>query len=176
MKPFFRHYCIDLGCTYKSEYADESLVASSTILKPRASSMVSSRPKTAPSKPSPSPVTDSLPQDIDLIHYLYYISRQKVGLQHHDDKRRPPTEFRESYNLNHPELRKGQKIYLNNLCQIYSIKDLISGKKKQYTDTLKHRKTTGISFLIFKKILFFMFPVSSKVFILEKILQNMKNI
>jgi hypothetical protein len=116
--------------------------------------MGSPRPKTAPSKQSTNSADKAheeiddeaviMQEDIDLIHYLYYISRQKVGLQHHPSKIRPPTEFRESYNLNHPELKKGQKIYLNNLCQIYSIKDLIIGTKKQFNETLLNRKTTGL--------------------------------
>ena len=137
--------CIDLGCTNKSKAGDESFVASSLNLKQRSNSMGSPRPKTAPSKQLKSSVDEesSLPDDIDLIHYLYYLSRQKVGLQHHSTKSRPPMEFRESYNLNHPELRKGQKIYLNNLCHTYSIKDLISGTKKQFVQTLEYRKTTG---------------------------------
>jgi hypothetical protein len=99
----------------------------------------SSRPKTAPTKHD-----SNLPPDIDLIHYLYYISQQKVGLQHHQNVRRPPVEFRDSYNLNHPGLQQGQKTYLNNLCKTYSIKDAIGQKRQQYIDLLKYRKTTGI--------------------------------
>ena len=137
---------LDISCTNKTKTGDESLANSSFNLKQRSSSLGSARPKTAPSKPLTTPIDEEetlLPEDVDLIHYLYYISRQRVGLQHNMSKTRPPTEFRQSYNLNHPELRRGQKIYLNNLCQIYSIKDLIHGTKKQFSETLENRKTTG---------------------------------
>jgi hypothetical protein len=95
---------------------------------------------------SPSP-TKSLSPTKSIVSYQYEeiidTLQPKVGLQHNLQRRKTPVEFRNSFNLNHPNLSKGQKYYLQDLCQIYSIKDMIHNKKQRYVDILELRKTTG---------------------------------
>jgi hypothetical protein len=82
-------------------------------------------------------------EEEELIEYLVSIGKRTTGLQ---DKRigtRPPSEYRSSYNLNHPELKHDQKLYLNNLCGVYSVKDLKESKKNRYISILEKQKEIG---------------------------------
>lgn len=91
-----------------------------------------------------------------LIKYFYEMSTQRVGLQDKTHVKKPPYEFLSSYNINHPELKKGQKLFLSNLCDVYSVSPLKKSKKTQYISLLERQKEIGILvvFFILKKIFF----------------------
>lgn len=88
----------------------------------------------------------------ELLQYLYFISKREVGYQNCKKYNKPPKEFRDSYNLNHPNLTKGQKLYLYEMCRSYSTNNLKDLKKNQYIELLQKRKKMGklplISFLL----------------------------
>lgn len=71
------------------------------------------------------------------------MSTQKAGLQDKTHVKNPPYEFLNSYNINHPELKKGQKLFLNNLCQVYSVTPLKKLKQTQYLSLLEKQQEIG---------------------------------
>ena len=82
-------------------------------------------------------------EEQELIDYLISIGKRTTGLQDKGTGTRPPGEYRSSYNLNHPELKRDQKLYLNNLCGVYSVKDLKESKKNKYISILEKQKAIG---------------------------------
>lgn len=82
-------------------------------------------------------------EEQELIDYLISIGKRTTGLQDKGTGTRPPSEYRSSYNLNHPELKRDQKLYLNNLCGVYSVKDLKESKKNKYISILEKQKAIG---------------------------------
>lgn len=98
-----------------------------------------------------------------LLKYLYAVGKRTTGLQGTGESRRPPREFLSSYNINHPEFSKGQKLFLNELCSMYSVTPLKQSKQQQYiklfkkqTDgdqkhRLKYRMHGGDNFDLYKK-------------------------
>ena len=126
--------------------------------------LISPRVKSTPIKSSFWPsrslstlLQEGLTPDLDsLVQHQEFANTPKIGLQHTLSKRKPPTEFNKSYNLNHPDLHKGQKCYLLDLCQIYSVKDMIKKKEQRYVQILERRKTTGCFYSIFINVYFFL--------------------
>lgn len=78
-----------------------------------------------------------------LIKYLYSIGPRTTGFQSKYISSTLPREFTSSYNLNHPEFSNGQKLFLNNLCNVYSLNKMKKLKKEQYERLLDHQKTLG---------------------------------
>lgn len=77
-----------------------------------------------------------------LLKYLYAVGKRTTGLQSSNVNRRPPREFLSSYNINHPEFSKGQKLFLNELCSMYSVAPLKESKQQQYIKLFK-KQTDG---------------------------------
>jgi hypothetical protein len=69
----------------------------------------------------------------------------KVGLQANHGNKSAPREYRKSVNINHPELKAGQKLYLYDQCRVYSVKALQKIKQRAYLDLLEYRLKTGRS-------------------------------
>lgn len=86
-----------------------------------------------------------------LVEYLKFIGKRETGYNNYRKYKKPPKEFRESYNINHPELSKGQKTYLYEACRTYSIADMKEHKKQQYVNLLKKRKAIGFELDIIKR-------------------------
>ncbi len=78
-----------------------------------------------------------------LLKYLYAVGKRTTGLQTHTELRRPPSEFLSSYNINHPEFNKGQRLFLNELCSMYSVAPLKQSKKQQYIKLFKQQTDGG---------------------------------
>ena len=78
-----------------------------------------------------------------LLKYLYSIGPRTTGFQNKFINSTLPREFSSSYNLNHPEFNNGQKLFLNNLCNIYSVTNMKRIKKEQYERLLAHQKLLG---------------------------------
>lgn len=85
-------------------------------------------------------------ENSELINYFYDISSRKVGLQDKTHVKKPPYEFLHSYNINHPGLKNGQRLFLSNLCQVYSVASLKNSKKNQYLSLLDKQKEIGMTF------------------------------
>lgn len=151
---YFFFLFIDIGSTHKCDH-DESSITSNQLPKrtKSASTTVSRSINTADKEEKEKEVAataaaaetkkDSDEIDIDLLYYLYFLGRQRVGLQHKLNAKKPPKEFRDSYNINHPELTKGEKLYLHDICRTYSLKSMKTLKQKQYLELLKQRYVTG---------------------------------
>lgn len=86
---------------------------------------------------------EQLENDI-LLKYLYAVGKRTTGLQNTNLNRRPPREFLSSYNLNHPEFNKGQRLFLNELCSMYSVEPLKQLKQDQYLNLFKKQTVGGI--------------------------------
>ena len=89
-----------------------------------------------------------------LLKYLYAVGKRTTGLQSSNVNRRPPREFLSSYNINHPEFSKGQKLFLNELCSMYSVAPLKESKQQQYIKLFKKQTDGGfyIDFFSFFKL------------------------
>lgn len=75
-----------------------------------------------------------------LLRYLYAVGKRTTGLQGTGLNKRPPREFLSSYNINHPEFNKGQRLFLNELCSMYSVTPLKEWKKDQYIKLFQKQK------------------------------------
>lgn len=51
-----------------------------------------------------------------ILNHILEMGKRRVGLEDKTHYKRPPFEFRNSYNLNNPNLKKGHRLYLNDLC------------------------------------------------------------
>ena len=61
-----------------------------------------------------------------------------------------PKEFVGSYNLSHPDFTDGQKLFINNLCNVYSVTPTKKLKQEQYARLLEHQKEIGLHYLMNK--------------------------
>ena len=78
-----------------------------------------------------------------LLKYLYAVGKRTTGLQGTGVNQRPPKEFLSSYNINHPEFSRGQRLFLNELCSMYSVAPLKESKKTQYIKLFKQQSESG---------------------------------
>lgn len=79
----------------------------------------------------------------ELLDYLFHISNQKTGLQDKTHLKHPPLEYINSYNINHPDIKGGQRLYMNNLCQVYSVYPMKKVKQVQYLKLLQQQQDVG---------------------------------
>ena len=80
-------------------------------------------------------------EEEQLLSYLMAIGKRQTGLQDKTHYNMPPKEFKNSYNLNHPDLRKGQRLYINDLCHIYSSSSAKKNKQEQFLKLLQNNFT-----------------------------------
>lgn len=78
-----------------------------------------------------------------LLKYLYAIGPRTTGFQNKFINSTLPKEFTSSYNLNHPEFSTGQRLFLNNICNIYSVTKMKQHKQEQYARLLEQQKLVG---------------------------------
>jgi hypothetical protein len=88
---------------------------------------------------------DRLENEI-LLKYLYAVGKRTTGYQGTGACKSPPKEFLTSYNINHPEFSRGQRLFLNELCTMYSVTPMKESKKAQYIKLFQQQKENGISF------------------------------
>jgi hypothetical protein len=82
-------------------------------------------------------------EEEELIAYLVSIGKRTAGLQDKRTLSRQPSEYKSSFNLNHPDLKRDQKLYLNNLCGVYSVRNLKESKTNRYMSILEKQKAIG---------------------------------
>ena len=128
---------IDLGCSYKPEYDDGS--ASINTRNSKSSAISPSRPRTCVTT-SKSRNELNKDEEDELLNYLMSIGKRKTGLQDKTHHKQPPSEFMNSYNLNHPDLRKGQRLFINDLCHIYASMPAKKAKQEQFQNLLQRQK------------------------------------
>lgn len=87
---------------------------------------------------------ERLENDI-LLQYLYEVGKRTTGLQGQPESKRPPREFLASYNINHPQFSKGQRLFINELCNMYSVTPLKQSKQDQYIKLFKNQTDAGKS-------------------------------
>ncbi|CAF0828271.1 unnamed protein product [Brachionus calyciflorus] len=131
-----RHFSA-IGCTFKPDFKDES--SNSIRNKNISKSYNWTRPRTGVSESKNNKELKKDDQD-ELIRYFYEMSTRKAGLFDKTHVKNPPYEYLSSYNINHPELSKGQKMFLNNLCSVYSVSPLKKSKQNQYLTLLDRQK------------------------------------
>ncbi len=85
---------------------------------------------------------ERLENDI-LLQYLYEVGKRTTGLQGTVENKRPPREFLASYNINHPQFSKGQRLFINELCGMYSVTPLKQSKQDQYIKLFKNQADAG---------------------------------
>lgn len=137
-----KNIILAIGCTFKPEFKeDSSNTFKSKSLSKSAYSWTKSRITTGENRKIKE--ADEK-ENRELINYFYEISSRKVGLLDKTHVKKPPYEFLDSYNINHPELKNGQKIFLSNLCQVYSVASLKKLKKNQYLSLLNRQKEIGL--------------------------------
>ncbi len=86
-----------------------------------------------------------------LLKYLYAVGKRTTGYQNTGVNATPPREFLTSYNINHPEFTRGQRLFINELCSMYSVTPLKESKKNQYIKLFHQQKESG-KFKIYKVI------------------------
>lgn len=79
-----------------------------------------------------------------LLDHLLEMGKQRTGLQDKTRHTKPPYEYRNSYNLNGPGLKRGHRLYLNDLCYTYSIFSLKQSKQEQFMTLLNQRNTISM--------------------------------
>ncbi len=133
-----------MGCTYKVEN-NQPTSARYQSNRPSASSSAQSKYNTIKSHINLSMNKNKMTkeEEDELIDYLISIGKRTTGLQDKVTRLRPPSEYNSSYNLNHPEFNRDQRLYLNNLCSVYSIKDLKTSKVNKYMSILQKQKAIG---------------------------------
>lgn len=131
-----------MGCTYKPDYDNSSSL--SFYVKNSRSSAFTGRPRTSVTEPKKSL---SQSENDEFLRYLISIGKRKTGLQDKRPDKKPPSEFMGSYNLNHPDLNKGQRLYLNDLCRMYSVNPLKQSKQVQYLKLYQKQKDIGNHFI-----------------------------
>jgi len=70
-----------------------------------------------------------------------------------------PKEFIGSYNLAHPEFTEGQKLFITNLCNVYSVSPAKKVKQEQYARLLEHQKEIGLYLMALD--IFFYFKIQN---------------
>lgn len=75
-----------------------------------------------------------------LLKYLYAVGKRQTGFQGTGQSQKPPREFLSSYNINHPEFNKGQRLFLNELCNMYSVLPMKQSKQEQYIKLFQKQK------------------------------------
>lgn len=130
-----------MGCSYKPEIEDSTSMVSFTN-KNKLTRSVSSKIGSIQQR---SDITDAnkeatRAENEELTKYLYSIGKQKSGLHEKFYTNTPPKEF---LNLQHPDLNEGQRIFLSNLSQIYSVSPLKQFKQSQYLSLLDQQKDFG---------------------------------
>jgi hypothetical protein len=110
-------------------------------------------------------------EEEQLLNYLISIGKRQTGLQDKTHHKKPPSEFTNSYNLNHPELRKGQRLYINDLCHIYASTPSKKAKHEQFLKLLQRQKDIDkkcreeFSKIVLKHLNYFKIFMFSKMFI-----------
>ena len=79
-----------------------------------------------------------------LLDHLLEMGKRRTGLQDKTRHTKPPYEYRNSYNLNGPGLKRGHRLYLNDLCYTYSIFSLKQSKQEQFMTLLNQRNTISM--------------------------------
>ena len=77
------------------------------------------------------------------INYLYAIGPRYAGFQNKILNSKLPKEFASSHNLAHPDFNNGQRLFFNNLCNIYSVSKSQKVKQEQYSRLLDEQKSIG---------------------------------
>lgn len=133
----FRHS----SCTYKPDYESDHP-------KPTKSPLTNlSRPRTtATNHEMHSHNKENISKEEQQVEeeafrdYLMKIGKRKTGLQDKTHHKNPPDEFMTSYNLNHPQFRNGQRMFVNDLCHIYSSQPSRNAKKDQFINLFLRQK------------------------------------
>ena len=87
-------------------------------------------------------------EEDELIKYLISIGKRTTGLQDKAYTRRKlPSEFKNSYNLNNPLLKRNERLYINDLCQLYSVNPLKKSTSQKYMSILDKHEAVGQSTL-----------------------------
>jgi len=149
----------DTSCSYKVDMDPGSSSASTFVTnsntKMISKSLPASRARTAITR-SNSTKNEEEEEDEEImntrsnlekemfINYLYAIGPRYTGLQNKILNSKLPKEFASSHNLAHPEFSGGQRLFFNNLCNIYSVSKSQKNKQEQYSRLLEEQKSIGI--------------------------------
>lgn len=125
-----------MGCTFKPDLTENSAISFA-----KSSKSIKSAPHKSVTESSKKEMTKK--EEAELLDYLLGIGKQKTGLHDKTHPIRPPFEYNDSFNINHPELKNGQRLFLNNLCQVYSVYPLKKSKQTQYLNLLERQKALG---------------------------------
>lgn len=161
VRPDPDRHLLKTGCSYKY-VEDKNQLKSDSFLALRKRNKSTSRSNKSINKSLDKKEEEGLENEI-LLKYLYAVGKRTTGLQTSADYKRPPSQFLSSYNINHPEFSKGQRLFLNELCSMYSVEPLKQSKKQQYiklfkqqTDSdqkhrVKYRMHDGDNFDLYRK-------------------------
>ena len=85
-----------------------------------------------------------------LMRFLVESRKKKTGLNQYPVYQKPPDEFSDSYNINHPDFKPNQRMIMNNLCHIYSVHPQKVFKKFQYLNLLEKQKQISKLYLFWQ--------------------------
>lgn len=133
-----RHFS-HIGCTYRDpngkDYLNQLNRSPPTRFSARSARYRSAKPRISVSMTSKDQKMSN-EEEQELIDYLNEIGKRTTGLQDKTRASKPPSEFQSSYNINHPGFNRGQRLFVKDLCNVYSVKDLKAAKYNRYLSIL----------------------------------------
>ncbi len=150
-------YNTDTSCSYKVDMENNITNTASSSAntfnnsnnKMISKSLPASRARTAITRSTnnkeeeESRINDNNLEKEMFINYLYAIGPRYAGFQNKILNSKLPKEFASSHNLAHPDFNNGQRLFFNNLCNIYSVSKSQKVKQEQYSRLLDEQKSIG---------------------------------